>query len=203
MPGKSSIKHKVCRALGVNIIGSPSAALTLSQRPNRPGQHGANRRQKISPYGLQLQETQKLKYFYGVSKKQLRRYFERASASKQQTNIAMVQIMESRLDNMVYRMGFSGTLRAARQMVVHCHIMVNGKKAGKPGMEIKAGDVISLREKSKKIENYKNWFGFFEQKLDYLERDPNNLSAKLIRIPERSEIPIIVEDQLVVEFMAR
>jgi small subunit ribosomal protein S4 len=203
MPGKSTIKHKVCRALGVNIIGSPSAALTLSRRPNRPGQHGANRRQKVSPFGLQLQETQKLKYFYGISKKQLRRYYERASSSKVQTNIALVQMMETRLDNMVYRMGFTGTLRAARQMVVHCHITVNGKKAAKPGFELRPGDVVALREKSQKVDTYKNWFGFYEQKLDYVERDASKLSAKLVRIPDREEIPIQVEDHLVVEFMAR
>ncbi len=203
MPGKSTIKHKACRALGVNIIGSPSAALTLSRRPNRPGQHGANRRQKVSPFGLQLQETQKLKLFYGISKKQLRRYYDRASRSKVQTNIALIQIMETRLDNMVYRMGFAGTLRASRQMVVHGHILLNGKKAAKPGLEVRPGDVVTLREKSKGVETYKNWFGFFEQKLDYVERDAKQLSGKLIRIPEREEIPIQVEDHLVVEFMAR
>ncbi len=203
MPGKSTIKHKACRALGVNIIGSPSAALTLSRRPNRPGQHGANRRQKVSPFGLQLQETQKLKLFYGISKKQLRRYYDRASRSKVQTNIALIQIMETRLDNMVYRMGFAGTLRASRQMVVHGHILLNGKKAAKPGLEVRPGDEITLREKSKQVDTYKNWFGFFEQKLDYVERDAKKLSGKLIRIPEREEIPIQVEDHLVVEFMAR
>ena len=167
MPGKSTIKHKTCRALGVNLIGSPRAALTLSKRPNRPGQHGANRRQKISPFGEQLQETQKLKYFYGVSAKQLRRYYKKASMSRMQTNIALVQQLETRLDNMVYRMGFAGTLRAARQMVVHRHLMVNGKSVNKPGYQVNPGDVVQLRDKSKKIERYKDWFNFFEQQLNY------------------------------------
>ena len=109
MPGKSTIKHKVCRALGVNLIGSPSAALTLSRRPNRPGQHGASRQSKISPFGLQLRETQKLKGFYGIGSKQLRRYYEKAARVRKQTNVALVQTLETRLDNMVYRIGFAGT----------------------------------------------------------------------------------------------
>ena len=203
MPGKSTIKHKTCRALGVNLIGSPSAALTLSRRPNRPGQHGANLRRKVKPFGLQLQETQKLKYFYGVSSKQLRRYYKKAVRSKLPTNIALVQSLETRLDNVVYRLGFAGTLRASRQMVVHCHLTVNGKKVNKPSFEVRVGDVITLREKSQQIENYKNWFNFFEQQLDYIQRDPKKLSGSLVRIPEREEVPILVEDQLIVEFMAR
>lgn len=203
MPGKSTLKHKTCRALGVNLIGSPSAALTLSRRPNRPGQHGANMRRKVSPFGLQLQETQKLKYFYGVSSKQLRRYYKKAVRSKLPTNVALVQSLETRLDNVAYRLGFAGTLRAARQMVVHCHLTVNGKKVNKPGYEVRVGDVVALREKSQQVETYKNWFNFFEQQLDYIQRDSKKLSGSLVRIPEREEVPILVEDQLVVEFMAR
>lgn len=203
MPGKSTIKHKVCRALGVNLIGSPSAALILSRRPNRPGQHGANRRSKVSPFGEQLQETQKLKYYYGISSKQLRRYYDKAARSRTQTNIALVQTLETRLDNMTYRLGFAGTLRAARQMVVHCHITVNGQRVNKPGYQVKPGDVIQLREKSQKIDRYKDWFNFFEQKLGYVQRDSSKFSGTLVQIPEREEIPIEVEDHLVVEFMAR
>ena len=203
MPGKSTIKHKTCRALGVNLIGSPSAALTLSRRPNRPGQHGANLRRKVKPFGLQLQETQKLKYFYGVSSKQLRRYYKKAVRSKLPTNVALVQSLETRLDNVVYRLGFAGTLRAARQMVVHYHLTVIGRKVNKPSFEVRVGDVITLRDKSQQIENYKNSFNFFEQQSDYIQRDSKKLSGSLVRIPEREEVPILVEDQLVVEFMAR
>ena len=203
MTGKSTIKHKVCRSLGLNLIGSPRAALTLSKRPNRPGQHGANRKQKATPYGEQLNETQKLKYFYGVSAKQLRKYYTKASMTKMQTNIALVQMLETRLDNMCYRMGFAGTLRAARQMVVHKHIQVNGSSVNKPGYKLKEGDEVQLKDKSKKIDRDKEWYNFFEQKLSYIQRDSSKLSAKLIQIPERDEIPIQVEDQLVVEFMAR
>jgi len=203
MPGKSTIKHKVCRALGINVIGSPSAALTLSRRPNRPGQHGASRQAKISPFGQQLRETQKLKAFYGISSKQLRRYYDKAARGRVQTNVALVQTLETRLDNMVFRMGFAGTLRAARQMVVHCHITVNGKKVNKPGYQIKPSDIVQLREKSQKIDRYKDWFNFFEQKLAYVQRDTKKFSGTLVQIPDREEIPIDVEDHLVVEFMAR
>ena len=203
MPGKSTIKHKVCRALGVNLIGTPSAALTLSRRPNRPGQHGGGRQAKISPFGQQLKETQKLKAFYGISSKQLHRYYEHAAKVRKQTNVALVQSLETRLDNMVYRIGFAGTLRAARQMVVHCHITVNDRKVNKPSFQVKPGDNIQLREKSQKVDRYKDWFNFFEQKLAYIQRDSKKFSGTLVEVPEREEIPIDVEDHLVVEFMAR
>lgn len=120
-----------------------------------------------------------------------------------QTNIALVQQLETRLDNMVYRMGFAGTLRAARQMVVHRHMTVNGQSVNKPGYQVNPGDVVQLREKSKKIERYKDWYNFFEQQLNYIARDPAKMSASLVQLPEREEIPILVEDHLVVEFMAR
>jgi len=203
MPGKSTIKHKLCRALGVNLIGSPSAALTLSRRPNKPGQHGAGRQAKISPFGQQLKETQKLKAFYGIGTKQLRRYYEKAAKARKQTNVALVQKLETRLDNMVFRMGFAGTLRAARQMVVHGHLKVNEKKVNKPGYQLQPGDLVQLRDKSQKIERYKDWYNFFEQKLGYIQRDTKKFSGTLVQIPERDEIPIEVEDQLIVEFMAR
>ena len=203
MPGKSTIKHKVCRALGINLIGTPSAALTLSRRPNRPGQHGGGRQAKISPFGQQLKETQKLKAFYGISSKQMRRYYEHAAKVRKQTNVALVQSLETRLDNMVYRMGFAGTLRAARQMVVHCHITVNGRKVNKPSFQVKPGDSIQLREKSQNVDRYKDWFNFFEQKLAYIQRDSKKISGTLMEVPEREEIPIDVEDHLIVEYMAR
>ena len=104
---------------------------------------------------------------------------------------------------MVYRMGFTGTLRAARQMVVHCHITVNDRKVNKPGFQLKPGDSIQLRENSQKVDRYKDWFNFFEQKLAYIQRDSKNFSGTLVEVPDREEIPIDVEDHLVVEFMAR
>ena len=202
MTVKTKTLRKHCRALGVNLIGTPSAALTLQRRPNRPGQHGAGRRAKLSPFAMQLMETQKLKHYYGVTAKQLKRYYDRASKSKEQTNVFMVQLLERRLDNMVYRMGFSPTLRAARQMVVHRHIMVNGKNINKPSMEVLVGDEITLRDRSKGVEKYKEWFELSEQQLGYIQRDGAKMLGKLLQIPAREEIPIQVEDHLVVEYMA-
>ena len=202
MTVKTKILRKHCRSLGVNLIGTPSAALTLQRRPNRPGQHGAGRRAKLSPFAMQLMETQKLKHYYGVTAKQLKRYYDRASKSKEQTNVFMVQLLERRLDNMVYRMGFSPTLRAARQMVVHRHILVNGKNVNKPSFEVRVGDEITMRDRSKGIEKYKEWFELSEQQLGYIERDGSKMAGKLLVIPAREEIPIQVEDHLVVEYMA-
>jgi small subunit ribosomal protein S4 len=151
---------------------------------------------------MQLMETQKLKHYYGVTEKQLKRYYDRASKSKEQTNVFMVQLLERRLDNMVYRMGFSPTLRSARQMVVHRHIMVNGKNVNKPSLEVRVGDEITMRDRSKEIEKYKEWFELSEQQLGYIERDRSKMVGKLLQIPAREEIPIQVEDHLVVEYMA-
>ena len=114
----------------------------------------------------------------------------------------MVQLLERRLDNMVYRMGFSPTLRSARQMVVHRHIMVNGKNVNKPSLEVRVGDEITMRDRSKEIEKYKEWFELSEQQLGYIERDRSKMVGKLLQIPAREEIPIQVEDHLVVEYMA-
>ncbi|MBF0352378.1 MAG: 30S ribosomal protein S4 [SAR324 cluster bacterium] len=202
MANKLTFSHKSCRRFGISVCGSVNCP--LGRRNVAPGQHGASKqRSKPSAYGLQLTETQKLKTYYGISDNQLRIYYTKASKTKQQTNIALVQALETRLDNMVYRMGFASTLRAARQMVVHRHLLVNGKNVNKPGYAIQVGDTIQLREKSKGIERYKEWFQFFERPLGYVERDKANLSAKLVRAPEREEVPIQVDDHLVVEFMAR
>ena len=114
----------------------------------------------------------------------------------------MVQLLERRLDNMVYRMGFSPTLRAARQMVVHRHILVNGKNVNKPSFEVRVGDEITMSDRSKGIEKYKEWFELSEQQLGYIERDGSKMTGKLLVIPAREEIPIQVEDHLVVEYMA-
>lgn len=201
MSEKMQARCKICRRLGVCVFKFRCGGIL--RRPNPPGQHGGNRRAKDTQYGLQLKETQKLRFYYGLSGKQFRRYYKEASASRQQTNVYLVQKMETRLDNMVYRMGFAGSVRAARQMVVHRHILVNGKNINKPAYQIKEGDTIQLRDKSQKVKTYQDWFKFYMQDVSYIERDEKKLSATLSRIPERDEIPILVDDQLVVEFMAR
>lgn len=201
MSRKSIPRHRVCRRLGVSVCGAVNCP--LGRRPTPPGQHGASRRQKDTPYGLQLKETQKLRAYYGISAKQLRRYFTEAATSKEQTNIALIQKLERRLDSMTYRMGFACSLRAARQMVVHRHMLVNGKNVNKPGYQLQPGDTIELRPKSQKIERYVDWFKFYDHKLSYIQKDFTKLTGSLVHMPEREEVPILVEDQLVVEFMAR
>ncbi|MBF0288740.1 MAG: 30S ribosomal protein S4 [SAR324 cluster bacterium] len=201
MSRKSIPRHRICRRLGVSVCGAVNCP--LGRRPTPPGQHGAMRRSKDTQYALQLKETQKLRAYYGVSSKQLRRYYAEAATSKEQTNIALVQKMECRLDNMAYRMGFACSLRSARQLVVHRHLMVNGKNVNKPSYQLKSGDTVQLREKSQKIERYTEWFKFYDHKLSYVQKDVSKYSGSLVEIPTREEIPILVEDQLVVEFMAR
>ncbi|MGK5090379.1 30S ribosomal protein S4 [Deltaproteobacteria bacterium TL4] len=198
---KLVFRHKTCRRLGLSVCGAVNCP--IGRRPNPPGQHGANRRQKVTQYALQLLETQKLRAYYGISSKQARRYFTEALKARGQTNVLMVQTLETRLDSIVHRLGFSGSLRAARQMVVHRHFLVNGKNVNKPGIQVMPGDVIQLREKDQKVERYKEWFQFFVPNLPYLERDTANFSGRLIRLPERAEIPILVDDHLFVEYLAR
>lgn len=201
MSNKAHANCKICRRLGVCVFKFRCGGLV--KRPNPPGQHGGGRPSKKSQYGLQLTETQKLRYYYGISAKQLRRYYKEASSSNQQTNVAMISRMETRLDNLVYRMGFAGSLKSARQMVVHRHILVNGKNVNKPAYQVKPNDMIQLRDKSQKVERFKEWFDFYWQDLKYIKRFPDKMAGMLLHVPEREEIPILVDDQLVVEFMAR
>jgi len=201
MSRKSVPRHKACRRLSLSVCGAVNCP--LGRRPNPPGQHGAGRKNKPSQYALQLRETQKLRAYYNVSAKQMLRYYDEASASKAQTNVAMVQKLETRLDSMVYRLGFAASLRASRQMVGHGHILLNGKKVNKPAIQIKPGDQIKLREKSQKVDRYKEWWGFYDHNLPYIQKNKGDFSGTLVAQPERDAIPIVVEDQLVVEFMAR
>ena len=200
-PNKNVFRHKTCRRLGLSVCGAVNCP--LARRPNPPGQHGANKRQKTSEYGTQLLETQKLRAYYGVSAKQLKRYYEAATRSKMQTNMALVQTLETRFDNMVYRLGFTGTLRAARQMVVHRHLLINGKNVNKPSYQIQPGDTIQLREKSQKVTKYQEWFNFYEPKVPYVVRETGAFIGNLARLPERTEVPILVDDHLFIEFLAR
>ena len=201
MSRKSIPRHRACRRLGVSVCGAVNCP--LGRRPAPPGQHGAMRRQKDSQYGLQLKETQKLRAYYGISAKQLRRYFKEAASSQEQTNVSLVQRLESRFDNMTYRMGFACSLRAARQIVAHRHLLVNGKNVNKPSYQLRPGDTIQLRPKSQKIERYVEWFKFYDHKLPYIEKDAEIMTGTLVQVPERAMIPILVDDQLIVEFMAR
>jgi len=189
---KTGPRFKVARHLGENVYGHPKAL-----------KRGVKEHRKLSEYGLQLLEKQKLKEYYGILEKQMKRYVEKAFRSKDNAGDVLVETLECRLDNMVYRLGFATTLRQARQMVVHGHILLNGKKANRPSIEVKPGDVISLREKSQKVDMFRDSFLSHTLNVPYLEKNEDNFSGTLIRKPTRDEIPINVRDSLVIEFYSR
>ncbi len=197
MARNMSPRFKQCRRLGVNYCGHPKAM-------KRAASPAFQKRKKPTDYSRQLTEKQKLKAYYGVLEKQLHRYYEKALNSSMMTGDALVISLERRLDNIVYRIGFGNSIRLARQLVSHGHILVNGKKVDIPSYQIQVGDVISLKEKSRKNEQFKTCFlGHQAFNLAYIERNEEEFSGKLTRLPERSEIPVEVNDQLVVEFYSK
>ena len=175
----------------------------LAKRPYGPGQHGANRKKKMSEYGKQLTEKQKLRQMYGVNERQFRRLFMIALASKEVTGVAFMKLLESRLDNIVYRMGFAKTRRAARQLVNHGHIEVNGKKVDIPSYLCKVGDVISVREASKDLKVIKESLESVATKYEWVELDAEKLSGKYVREVERKELPADIVESQIVEFYNR
>ncbi len=190
-------RFKQCRRLGVNVCGHPKAM-------NRASSPAFAKRKKPTDYSRQLTEKQKLRAYYGILEKQMRRYFEKALKSSMNTGDALVISLERRLDNAVYRIGFGSSIRLARQLVTHGHILVNGKKVDIPSYQINVGDVISLKEKSRSNELFRSCFlGHPSFNLPYFERNEEEFSGKFVRLPERSEIPVQVNDQLVVEFYSK
>lgn len=187
-------RFKECRRLGLNVCGHPKAM-------NRAKKGTSRADKKLSNYGMQLLEKQRLRAYYGVMEKQFLGYVREAKKSKDQTGYALIKILESRLDNLVYRLGFASSIRQARQMVVHGHIRVNGKKIDIPSYRVNVGDTIALKERSRNIEIFReNFLSYFPNLYPYLEKNESNFSGKFIRYPEREEVPIEIEDQLVVEF---
>ncbi|NLY46579.1 MAG: 30S ribosomal protein S4 [Tissierella sp.] len=190
-------RFKLSRRLGLNVYGHPKAMNRVARGTSRADK-------KLSNYGQQLLEKQRLRAYYGVMEKQFVKYFRMAKKSQDQTGHALVKILESRLDNLVLRMGFASSIRQARQMVVHGHFLVNGKKVDIPSYLCEAGDTISLKEKSRSVELFKeNFQNALLNNLPYIERDGDNFSATFTKTPERDEVPIEIDDQLVVEFYSR
>ena len=191
-------KSRIARKFGEPIFG-PDKALEKKNYP--PGFHGlASRRRKKSEYGIQLKEKQKAKYMYGVLEKQFANLFQKASASKGVTGEVLLQLLEGRLDNVVYRLGVAPTRSAARQLVSHKHITVNGENVNIPSYQVKPGDVIGVREKSKSMEVITASVNSHRHsKFAWLEWDSSQLSGKFLARPERSEIPENIKEQLIVE----
>ena len=172
-------RFKECRWVGVNAIGHPKAM-------KRVATHGNLRRSKPTEYRVQMLEKQKLKVYYNIFEKQLIRYYEAALSSEEQTGTALLRLLESRLDNLVYRSGFASSIRMARQMVSHGHILVNGKRIDIPSYQVQVGDVLSLHEKARQVENFANHFREFAGfSLPYVERNTEEFTAKYTRWPER------------------
>lgn len=175
----------------------------LQKRPYGPGQHGAARKKKPSEYGKQLVEKQKLRQMYGVNERQFRRLFMIALASKEVTGFAFMKLLESRLDNLVYRMGFARTRRGARQLVNHGHIEVNGKKVDIPSYLCSLNDVISVRENAKDMKVIKESLDSLATKVGWVEVDAEKLSGKYIREPERNELTQQITESQIVEYYNR
>ena len=194
-------KSKIARKFGEPIFG-PDKVLSRKNYP--PGQHGNTRRRKTSEYGTQLKEKQRAKYTYGVLEKQFRITFDKAARSKGITGEVLLQLLESRLDNVVYRLGLAPTRSAARQLVSHRHIIVDGKLLDIPSYSVKARQIIGVREKSKSMEVVSNSLeGFNHSKYPWLEWDSSSLSGKLLHWPERSDIPENIKEQLIVELYSK
>ena len=190
-------RFKQCRRLGLNVCGHPKAM-------NRATKGTARNDKKLSDYGTQLLEKQRLRAYYGVMEKQFANYFEKASKSKELTGFALIKLLECRLDNLVYRLGFANSIRQARQMVVHGHILVNGKKVDIPSFNVSVGDEIKLREKSQKNPMFKeNFESSILNVLPYISKNEADFSGTLLRYPERNEVPIEINEVLVVEYYSK
>ncbi len=195
-------KSKIARKFGDPIYG-PDKHLDRKNFP--PGQHGINKkRKKISEYGIQLKEKQKAKYTYGILERQFRNTFEKASRSKGVTGEVLLQMLEARLDNVVYRLGVAPTRAGARQLVSHRHITVNGNIVNIPSYQLKPGDIIGVREKSKSLESIINSLSTQKySKLPWLEWDETQMAGKFMNIPERTDIPEDIKEQLIVELYSK
>ncbi|MDD3685698.1 MAG: 30S ribosomal protein S4 [Bacteroidales bacterium] len=193
---------KIARKFGEPIFG-PDKVMEKKNYP--PGMHGLNKkRRKSSEYGIQLREKQKVKYMYGLLERQFRNTFERATRSKGVTGVVLLQMLESRLDNVVFRLGVAPTRASARQLVSHRHILVNGKLCNIPSYQVKPGDVVSVREKSKSLELVANSLsGFNHGKYPWIEWDANAMAGKYMSIPEREDIPENIKEQLIVELYSK
>ena len=193
-------KGKLVRKFGENIFGNPKYDRLLNRKPYSPGQHGQSRRAKLSNYGIQLQEKQKIKFTYGLLEKQFRLTFERAEKMKGETGTNMLQILESRLDNVVYRIGFSPSRPSARQLVSHKHFLVNNKIVNISSFVVKPGDVIEVREKSRKmdiiLESMRRIKG--DMDLSWLSLDKAKMKGTFNAVPDRDEMQLTINEQLVV-----
>ena len=191
---------KLSRRLGI----SSGTGKELEKRPYAPGQHGPNQRKKLTEYGLQLQEKQKLRHMYGVNERQFKTIFNRAAKMKHGIlGENFMALLESRLDNLVYRLGLARTRRQARQLVNHGHILVDGKRVDIPSYKVTPGQVIGVREKSRNLDIIKEAIEVNNFTPDYVTFDADKLEGTFTRLPERSEMPAEINEALIVEWYSR
>ena len=190
---------KKSRRLGFSTL---ETGRELARRPYAPGQHG-QKRKKLTEYGLQLDEKQKVRHMYGVNEKQFHNTFKRAGKMEGVTGYNFFCLLESRLDNIVYRLGFATTRRQARQLVNHGHILLNGVKTDIASCQVKVGDVISVKERSRSLEIIKNALASQTHVPGFVEVDADKMEGKFIRLPERSELNQEINESLIVEYYNR
>ena len=206
MTKRITAKYKIDRRLGCNLWGRPKSP--FNQRNSRPGQHGAmGQRRKLSDYGIQLFAKQKLRFYYGdLTEKQFRKIYEKASNIKGDTSEILIELLERRLDAIVYRMKFVPTIFAARQLVNHGHVKVNGKRVNIPSYTVKDGDEISIKEQSKQINLIQEAIVSQEREIpEYLEVDTKDLKGRFLRAPLMHDVPypVTMEPNLVIEYYSR
>jgi len=205
MAKTQTTKGKIVRKFGENIFGNPKYDRLLNRKPYAPGQHVQGRRPKLSNYGTQLREKQKINFMFGLLEKQFRLNFVKADKMKGETGTNMLQLLESRLDNVAYRLGFAPSRPASRQLVSHKHFLVNNKVVNIPSYLVKQGDVIEVRDKSKKmdiiLESMRRIKG--DMDLSWLELDKAKLRGTFVAVPDRDEMQLTVNEQLVVELYSK
>ena len=192
--------YKKSRRFGFSILENGKE---LAKKPYAPGQHGQDRRKKLSNYGVQLQEKQKVKFMYGLSEKQMEKTFEKAVKMKGVNGENLLKLLESRLDNLVYRIGFATTRKGARQLVNHGHVTVNGKRVDIPSYQVKPGDVISLMENDKEMVIVKSSLEALHNRVEYISYDDKKMEATYVRMPERSELNADIDEALIIEYYNR
>lgn len=205
MAKSTSPDCKQCRREGCKLFLKGERCLTkcsFDKRPVVPGQHGTGRK-KVSEYGIQLREKQKVRRAYGMLEKQFRNYYEKATASKESTGFALLKMLELRLDNVVYRVGLGVSRAEARQIVNHGHITVNGKKVNIPSYQVKVGDVIAVKESKQALEMFASLKGLKVNTPKWLEFDTNSLTGKVLALPEREDIDLNIQEHLIVEYYSR
>ncbi len=198
-------RGKLVRKFGENIFGNNKYDRLLNRKPYAAGQHGQARRRRLSNYGVQLHEKQKIKIMYGLLEKQFRSYFAKADQMKGETGTNLMKLLERRLDNVVYRLSFASSRPQARQMVNHAHFLVNDIKVNIPSYLVKPGDQIKVREKSKKLDVILDSVRLVKGDLDlpWLELDKAKLTGTFTDVPDREDMGVIVNEQLIVELYSK